>query len=312
MNNSITIVAVVVTFNRLAKLKTTLSHYDQQTSEVNHIIVVDNCSTDGTRDFLRVWEKEKSNREVIYMEENLGGSGGFHDGCKRALELNPDWVFVADDDAYLDASAMLLFRHYVENNDVSNVSAICGSVLLTNGSHALRHRRMELVRHGFKPVSIPSTEEDYNKTSFEINTFSYVGTFMKSSSLHKVGLCNRDFFIYYDDSEHAMRLRKDGKIICVPDIKITHDDGFTKDSRPNEAISWRDYYAFRNNLYALFHHHLFAGVYMVLTYFYVNYLCRNNKSKSEKKLLTAAVIDAIFVRLGKHKVYRPGFVINND
>lgn len=310
MNNSIKIVAVVVTFNRLDKLKTTLSHYDQQASEVNHLIVVDNCSTDGTRDFLHVWEKEKANREVIYMEENLGGSGGFHDGCKRALELNPDWVFVADDDAYLDASAMLLFRQYVESNDVSNVSAICGSVFQTDGSYALKHRRMELVKYGFKPVSIPSTEDDYKKTFFEINTFSYVGTFMKCSSLKKVGLCNRNFFIYYDDSEHAMRLCKDGKIYCVPEIKIIHDDGFNKNQAPIPTLSWRDYYSFRNKLYTLLHHQFLAGLYIIATYIYDSYLCGKIK-KAGRKIFNTAISDALSGRLGKHIVYKPGFVLKD-
>lgn len=47
-----TINCVVVTYNRLALLKECLDALDKQTYPIHKIVIVDNCSTDGTGAFL--------------------------------------------------------------------------------------------------------------------------------------------------------------------------------------------------------------------------------------------------------------------
>ena len=51
---------VVVTFNRLEKLKKALAAYEKQEMQPVYLIVVDNASTDGTDEFLRQWKMEDS------------------------------------------------------------------------------------------------------------------------------------------------------------------------------------------------------------------------------------------------------------
>ena len=50
---------VLVTFNRLEKLKIALEAYERQTVKPKYILVVDNNSTDGTREYLENWKKEE-------------------------------------------------------------------------------------------------------------------------------------------------------------------------------------------------------------------------------------------------------------
>ena len=45
--------AVVVTFNRLSKLKLSLEKFEEQIHIPSYIIVVDNASTDGTSEYLK-------------------------------------------------------------------------------------------------------------------------------------------------------------------------------------------------------------------------------------------------------------------
>ena len=79
--------AVIVTFNRLEKLKKTLSCYDRIRGGIDYLIIVNNHSTDGTEDFLNEWAGDKThyNKVIVNLEDNLGGSGGFYYGCKKAL-----------------------------------------------------------------------------------------------------------------------------------------------------------------------------------------------------------------------------------
>lgn len=91
MNNAV----VIVTYNRLELLKECLACVCRQTIPFSRIIVVDNHSTDGTRDYLEGREDtyvfhvtdKKPDEKVIKIgedkkiwvleeAENLGGAGG--------------------------------------------------------------------------------------------------------------------------------------------------------------------------------------------------------------------------------------------
>ena len=49
------IAAVVVTYNRLTLLRECLNAFYNQTRRPNELIVVNNASSDGTRDYLKEW-----------------------------------------------------------------------------------------------------------------------------------------------------------------------------------------------------------------------------------------------------------------
>ena len=68
--------AVVVTYNRLAHLKLTLARLLAE--PVDHVIVVDNGSDDGSRNWLAV--QTDLRLHVIEAAENGGGAAGFETG----------------------------------------------------------------------------------------------------------------------------------------------------------------------------------------------------------------------------------------
>jgi glycosyltransferase involved in cell wall biosynthesis len=87
--------AVVVTFNRKVLLGECLRGLLLQSRKLDHIVVVNNASTDGTREMLQA---QFPQLEVITLPDNQGGAGGFHAGIKAAYERGYDWVWVMDDD----------------------------------------------------------------------------------------------------------------------------------------------------------------------------------------------------------------------
>ena len=305
---------VIVTFNRLEKLRKTLSHYDNQTESFKSLIVVNNASTDGSLEFLDEWQQESSSydRYVIHLEENLGGSGGFYEGQKFALTLNPDWIYLADDDAYADREMIAEFYKFIEEHDTDNISAICATVLNADGTIAYEHRSRVEFRHHLKFLRKSSVSEDYNKDNFSIDLLSYVGSFLNVKTILKVGLVDHRYFIYSDDSEHSFRLKQCGDIVCVPKMKVLHDSGqntMTEDD--NVVVSWRDYYAIRNMLYMILQYNVFAAIYSSMANIRRAYLS-SNKNLEKRALIVAAVRDAWLGRLGKHKLYRPGWQINKQ
>lgn len=303
-NNSIKIDVIVVTYNRLSKLKKALNSYDDQSDGIRNIIVVDNCSTDGTHDYLTQWEKEPGfcKKIIITTDKNIGGSGGFFLGQKKALEFNADWVFLADDDAYVSPSLFKDFLEYVNTHEVGKLSAICTSVLNPDRSIDLCHRdRLRVIDGRYVKRYSPSIEE-YYKESFEIDLLSYVGSFINCHSLLHVGLVNPDYFIYFDDSEHSLRLKKDGAIICVPNLHVIHD----AEKSNAGGLSWKDFYAKRNEMHMLIKHMPFGVRIQLIASFLLHYGRNLSSNPSYLALYRRAVWQALFNKLGVDTVYYPG------
>lgn len=303
-----TVDVVIVTYNRLEKLKKTLQCYERQSCAFRNMIVVNNHSTDGTAEYLTEWSKLDSPfaKYIITTEENLGGSGGYFVGQKKAVELNPDWVFLADDDAYPELQMMEHFYSFAASHDISSFSAVCAKVNYINGETNFKHRsRVQFRRNRFCD-RIDSTASDYDQEYFTIDMLSYVGPFINVAALRQVGFVNPEYFIYYDDSEHSLRLKKYGELICVPSILITHDEMPEVADQPSKMISWKDYYFYRNNTHMLIRHYPKAALHQ-LKIAVKHKLQYPQPRNDDEWMRRVAIKDAWLNRLGKHKTYVPGW-----
>ena len=303
---------VIVTYNRLEKLKIALSSYEKQTLKPEYILVVNNNSTDGTKEYLEnEWQKGKTEieRKIVNLDKNTGGSGGFYEGLKNSLELDAEWIWVADDDAYPKENAFEIGSNYINNHKNDNLSAICGTVLKSDGKTIDCSHRRKIYTSAFNRISQPySKEKDYEKEEFEINGFSYVGTMINKEKLEKTELTKKDYFIYYDDTEHSYRLSKLGKIVCIPKMQIVHD---APHSQMSEIVKWKLYYLVRNTLD--FIHSNFDEKYFKEQCFEVPFkfkvavfLFGKNK-KYGYMMIDEAVKDAQKGKTGLHDIYKPGW-----
>ncbi|MET1037321.1 MAG: glycosyltransferase, partial [Aeromicrobium sp.] len=91
-----TVAVVVVTFNRADLLAGMLDGLAAQTRRPDAVIVVDNASTDHTREVLEA--RTDLPLHVTHSHDNLGGAGGFHLGVRAAYDAGWDRVWLMDDD----------------------------------------------------------------------------------------------------------------------------------------------------------------------------------------------------------------------
>ena len=297
--------AVIVTYNRVEKLKICLEAYEAQILKPQEIIVVNNKSSDGTEQFLKEWQGIDADYEktVINCSANGGGSGGFYIGLERAIQTTAAWIMVGDDDAYPDKQAIITIADTIDNLDATGKSdcvALCTSVI-NSGQIAFEHRRNTFAK-GLRIYDEPVRAAAYEKEFFELNAFTYVGAVMKKEVLKKVGLTRKEFFIYYDDTEHSLRLSKQGRIFCVPNAKFFHDvisDG---------SINWKKYYEIRNQL--IVHKEYFGKLWpLSVSIQILKALLQPIKGRGPRvmKMRPQAIFDAIEGNLGMHSVYRPGW-----
>lgn len=101
----VTVAAVVVTFNRLEKLKSVIAAIEAQTHSVFRLFVIDNASTDGTGAYLDELRTSVP-LEIVHMQKNSGGAGGFAEGMLRGYASGADHVWIMDDDCYPEPTAL--------------------------------------------------------------------------------------------------------------------------------------------------------------------------------------------------------------
>ena len=297
--------AVIVTYNRINHLRNTLKLYTQQSLCPVRIVVVDNHSNDGSIDYLKDWEQELVSgisKEVIYLPENMGGSGGFYEGLKRIQEYEDiDWIWVADDDAYPALDVFENAEKFINEHksEIDNIAAVCGVCGFDGNYSNIQRFRYKKTILGIHDMPVPA--EWYKKGTFDIDMYSFVGAIMKRENLLKAGLPRKDFFIYQDDLEHATRMRKTGRIVCTTTIQITH-----KDNNPstNDA-TWRDYYASRN-IVALYKDHfskwsLFWRIVRRKVFAFLSF------KPAKIKIVNVAIRDGLKGNMGIHPVYKPGW-----
>lgn len=293
---------VIVTYNRLEKLKRAINAFNCQTTLPMRIIVVNNNSNDGTTEFLEEWKKKNYCYEkvVINLSKNFGGSGGFFKGIEYALNNNAEWIWVSDDDAYPEKHAIELATNYINNHDMSNISAICGKVI-QNKSISCGHRRK--IKRGLVGIKqISSKMNNYNKDEFDIDLFTYVGTIMNGNKLRQVGNVNKNLFIYYDDTDHSWRLKQIGRIVCIPRIEIIHD---INDYLVNREFNWKNYYAYRNKLYFIKNNFGFRYVIFEKVLIYLRIIKNHNHECT--KLILQAIKDFNNNKFGVNDTYNPGW-----
>lgn len=297
---------VIVTYNRLDKLKVALDCFAKQSVLPGYLLVVDNASTDGTKEYLDAWQQADSGfvKCVIRNGKNLGGSGGFYTGLEKAMELDADWIWVSDDDAFPEEDALKAASRYLEKNVAAqtDISAICGAVI-NQGEIDIAHRK-DMYSRGPFVVERLIPKAAYQKNEFELNCFSYVGTIINRAKLEKAGLTMKDYFIWWDDTEHSLRLSKIGKIICVPAIRIHHDV-----PAGSSQFTWKNYYGYRNGA-DLYRRHFSKACYQVFRYRSIiisRLLDLVGIRKAGNKAVRCAMRDVEEGKLGIHEVYKPGW-----
>lgn len=307
MNYSVCV--VIVTYNRLTDLITTLEEYEKQTYCPGTLIVIDNAATDGTHEFLEEWKKGSGRFErlIVHSERNLGGAGGFALGIKEAVKTDCEFVFLADDDAVPDIDMLeKLLDGYDTIKDKDSIAAMCTRV---NDQYGISHIHRSRVRTGLVSISrYPIPDEEYQNRLFDVDLLTFVGALIRKDAIEKVGLPLEEYFIHEDDAEYSTRLKKEGRIVCVSDSVMTHPYG------GNDTKDWIEYYTTRNYVDYIGRH--YPQRYQVFAMFdkYVkksSIIARllKHRSKNYRKMNVIAIKDGKNGRLGISEEYKPGQVI---
>jgi GT2 family glycosyltransferase len=251
------VAAVIVTYNRLEKLKTVLNSLEKLTVSPEYLVIVNNASTDGTDKYLAEYEARRSVEDgmkvsVVNLPENVGGAGGFSAGMKYGYDLGADFLWVSDDDGYPepDSLANLLNGYKSAVDELGpDVPFACSMVKYTDGSIC--------------EMNNPVTTWDWGRllakgqNSVLVSSCSFVSVLFPRWALEDFGLPYKEYFIWFDDAEYTRRLTKGCPGIQALDSVVIHDMGQNKGvnfRQINEKNAWKFAYGIRNEASYRLHH----------------------------------------------------------
>ena len=267
------IVVVTVTYNDYDYLEKQLIHLRAQTCPLYKVVVVDNNSNEENRAKLSMKADELI--DILWLDDNLGGAGGFESGMRYAHDkYSPDWIWIMDADAYPDADCLNKLLNCDRINERTGIVApiIYGVDLQEYQLYHLKKISKYLYRDYF---ALLKHDEIGDKALIEADAF--VGPLVSKKVIDELGFPDGKLFIYGDDLEYTYRISRLYEIVLVKDAIINHRDQPVHGQQQPKNW-WKDYYMFRNR-------YLFINEFGV----------RNSIKYIGSFLLTLRVIKKIFI-----------------
>lgn len=238
------VIAVMVVWNGISYLEKGIQSVLSALSKEDDFLIVDNGSTDGSREYII---ENFPNISLLQNEANLGGAGGFNSGAAVALKSEKcKYIWLLDNDIIVESGALSPLVSALNSDE--KIAGAGSQICLYNDPNTIQevgcsynawsgHLTRHFADQRRLPKSAPILEADY---------LAACSVLIRASLIKNEPLF-RDFFIFYDDVDWGLRIKKLGFQLCaVPASVILHNYSGLK-----PKILWREYYRKRNKAICL-------------------------------------------------------------
>lgn len=251
---SMSIAAVIVTYNRKEVLKKNIDALISQSITINRIIIVDNHSQDGTQEeIFQCYYSERKRFDYNYLPKNIGGAGGFEYGTRRAYELGFDLIWLMDDDGHpMNSLTLEKLIEKIESKSLRCKPFLLNSIVLCQPSMLtfdIGYGR-DLAENERKAINGLLSEEKNARVA------PFNGTLLSRELVASIGFPNGQLFIYGDESDYAARAVESGAFVAtVVDSLYYHPKNNSTVCKLGrefvviQNVKWRYYYSCRNAIY---------------------------------------------------------------
>lgn len=226
MFGNIDVSIIIVTYNSQKDIKKCIDSIVKNTKKLSYeIIIVDNGSRDNTIEIIKACEIEYKNI-MHHTSENRGFSYGNNIGMRSSKGkyialINPDTIFIndvlyeiIDNMKKLKNPGACGARIYNENLEASEsynfFPSISDSILRVIGLRKQKSTFVTKYEKGFKEVDCPIG------ACFVFN----------SNIINKIGYMDEGFFLYFDDTDYAFRIKEEGYCnYIIEEAKLIHLQG---------------------------------------------------------------------------------------
>ena len=234
------ILAAIVTFNRRDLLSRCIDQIQNQTRQVDDILVINNGSTDDTLKML-------TERGIdVISQPNLGSAGGWNRAIRHCLDFGYDAIWLMDDDGFPDSNALDLLVSEIK----AGISCASSVVVQENRPEKFVFPFPMLDKDGLPvicsfPRKLKTLPELRAKSISNTYPFAHLfnGALIQATAIRQIGNVNPRYFLAGDEIDYFFRLRSFGPVVSVLAARHFHPD---VSARPFSTV--KTYYYIRNSI----------------------------------------------------------------
>ena len=192
---------------------------------LDHIVVVDNNSQDGSGEALDQWRDKQARDKVTVLHNplNNGYAGGNNFGLRWAMEnLQPSYFWIVNNDTYVESDAFTPLLNALEENDRQFV----GSVVLSTDTGRLEcygGGKLYPLFGKARLLGKDSTLEAMEDTPEKPDYLMGCSLAFAASLVREVGMMDESYFMYSEEVDWQFRAKRFGIAIqVIPQSRLFH------------------------------------------------------------------------------------------
>lgn len=225
---------IIVNYNTKKITNNCIDSIITQTKDIEYeIILVDNASTDGSKEYF----EKRNDIKYIYSNENLGFGRANNLGAKQA---KGEFLLLLNSDTLLVNNSIYEFLIFFQSNENLEIGAL-GTMLLnqdfTYGSsygdfvNPFQDIVYEIIPPNKKEFFFEQNELDY----FKVDWISGACIFIKRNLFSSLDGFNENFFMYCEEVDLQKRItKKELNNFIIKNPKIIHFGEMSSQSKTNK------------------------------------------------------------------------------
>lgn len=225
---------IIVHYDCVPALRRCLASIQQHISLTDReIFVLDNASLSS--DLFKTLQQEFPWVQFHAMAQNLGFGNANNEALRWAKGR---FLFFLNPDTLLQSDACEAFAQWLDDPAHASYAACGGQLLDEAGKPATSGGNFPGLFHSFSSIgffrfysryfyrNLATGVTDMGAVPRDIDYVSGANLFVRRAVFEKVGGFDPDFFLYFEETELAWRMRKAGwKMAVLPSVKIVHEEG---------------------------------------------------------------------------------------
>ena len=217
---------VIVTYNNLDFTKNCLESMERFNNYENcEVIIVDNLSSDGTREYLTKYEQSRDNIKVILHDENSGFAGGNNIGIKAS---SGDYVILLNNDTYVTPNWIVNLLKYFNDDKIAMVGPRTNNI----GNES----KIDIKYDSLDEMIVKSYDIYYKNVlkQYEMKVLAFFCVAIKREVIDEIGLLDEIYTIgMFEDDDYCKKIKSAGyRLVCADDVFIHHHLGASFDKDP--------------------------------------------------------------------------------
>lgn len=263
---------IVLSWNTLSDTKTCLENIRSYSYKSKEVIVVDNGSTDGSKDYLSQCD------DIIYID--LPENTGFTGGQIAALEkTSGDYLLLVNSDAVLDKKWVEKAVSVFGSNE--KIAAVGGKVFEWNEDNPVYDTSNQFYTYQTVDLHLGyASTMRAGESQIEVDSISGAAVMVSRKAIEKCGYFDNRFFAYYEETDLFARFQKAGFVIVYePSLQAWHQIAKSTRSKPYFYF----YHMHRNRF--MFAYKNFAFVKQFLAEYTVEFLRARKRLRNDPESL---------------------------